>query len=122
MSQESPSEQALLLTEARSATSRKLAGEERNVMLQIAGMAVAIFLALFCVLYVVTAEPPLPEYQVTLACDKVPRTRIVLVNASSPEEALAAVKAEMRGCEIAPSKDAKAAAPDGDSAAPSTTQ
>lgn len=122
MSDSPLSKQAELLNEARNAASRKIAGEERNVMLQIGGMAVAIFVALFSVLAVATAEPPLPEYQVTLACDKVPRTRTVLVNASSPEEALAAVKAEMPGCAVAPNKNAQAAASDGDSAAPSTTE
>ncbi len=122
MSDSPLSKQAELLNEARNAASRKMSGEERNVMLQIGGMAVAIFVALFSVLAVATAEPPLPEYQVTLACDKVPRTRTVLVNASSPEEALAAVKAEMPGCAVAPNKNAQAAASDGDSAAPSTTE
>lgn len=104
MSKDPSSEQAALITDMRRAVARKVVNVERNIMLQIAGMAAAVFVALFSVLYVMSAEPPLPEFQVTLSCDKLPRTRTVIIAAPSTKEAKALIKTDFPGCGIAPKR------------------
>jgi hypothetical protein len=102
MSKDTASDQAQLIGEMRRAAARKAETMERNVTLQIAGMATAVFVALFCVLYVMNAEPPLPEFEVTLACKEIPRTRTVIIAAPAAKEAIALVRKDFPGCEIAP--------------------